>query len=65
MAPVAVTKLMCDGDTYKCTANLVNREYIFIKALKLTIFIRTMAMGAGSHNGEPPSSTPATQKPAS
>jgi hypothetical protein len=21
-APVAVTKLQCDGDTYKCTANL-------------------------------------------
>jgi hypothetical protein len=61
LSPVPVTKLVCDGDSYKCTASLVsislnnagrNIHLFFLREL------RTTAMVTGSLSGPHLSSTP-------
>lgn len=44
--PVPVTKLVCDGDTYKCTANLVSHRYLNQSANRL-IPLTTQDYGDG------------------
>ena len=59
MEPVPVTKLACDGNTYKCTANLVSSfpPDLMVYFFKIDIdIVRTGVMETGWHSGTPPSS---------
>ena len=67
MAPVPVTKLVCDGNTYKCTANLVSSRplldwFDFFNWYRHCLSSRFGAMGTGWHSGTPPSSIRASSK---
>jgi hypothetical protein len=58
LAPVPVTKLVCDGDAYKCTADLVYTIYLLPLWLFNQITCRTTEMANGRLSGPPPFSTP-------
>ena len=64
MAPVPVTKLVCDGNSYKCTANLVSNPLFDVYLFNWywhCLSCRTLVMVAGLHSGALPSSTTSTK----